>query len=121
MDENYDEEAVDARLGVEEAVMDVADPVGLGKSLVTGLMGALQHPLRLTLAGAKYAAAMASVATNTTERVLGGTPPAGRPPDVKEKRFNDPTWRENAMFHGLLQGYLRSGDLLMELMEMADL
>jgi polyhydroxyalkanoate synthase len=120
MEDRY-QEAVEARLGIEEAVMDVADPVGLGRSLVTGLLGAFAHPLRLTLASAKYAAAMASVATNTTERLLGGTPADTRGPDVKDKRFGDTTWRENAIFHGLMLTYLRSSDLLMDVLEIADL
>jgi len=120
MEEQYNE-AVEARLGIEEAVIDVADPVGLGRSLVTGLLGAFSHPLRLTLSGARYAAAMASVATNTTERLLGATPPPARPPHAKDKRFTDTTWRENAFFHGLMQAYLRSSDLLIEVVETADL
>jgi len=125
MEQHYDmedhDEAVEARLGIEEAVMDVADPVGLGRSLVTGLFGAFSHPLRLTLTSARYAAAMMSVAASTTERLLGSDPPDTRPPHAKDKRFNDTTWRENAFFHGLMQAYLRSTDLLMDVVATANL
>lgn len=114
-------DALQARLGIEEAMIDTVDPVGLVRALGAAAGGALRHPVAMTRASLKFAGATASIAASTAQRALGGDPPATRPPEKKDKRFADPAWSDNALFHAMQQMYLISADSLMELVEIADL
>jgi polyhydroxyalkanoate synthase len=108
-------------LGVAEAAFDTADPVSLGRSYVRAMGRLGVRPLRALPACIRFGAGLGMVATNLATRLVGIELPGVAEPDPRDARFQDPTWRENFAFHGLLQVYLLTGRLVRELVEAARL
>ncbi|MFI5053421.1 MAG: PHA/PHB synthase family protein [Acidimicrobiia bacterium] len=117
----HDSPALGDLLGVAEAAFDTADPVSLVRSYARAMGRAGRRPLRLVPAWFRYGAGLGMVATNLATRLVGIELPGVAEPDPRDARFQDPTWSENILFHGLLQVYLLTARLLRELVESARL
>src|SRR5206468_3362227 len=108
-------------LGVDEAVLDTADPVALGRAFVRALERAALRPLASAPAWLRYGAAMGLATASFPARLVGVRPPDVAAVNPKDMRFRSPVWTENPFFHWLLEAYLLSERLLLELVHSAQL
>jgi polyhydroxyalkanoate synthase len=69
----------------------------------------------------RYGTGLGMAGTNLATRVVGIQLPGVVEPDPRDARFQDPTWSENIVFHGILQAYLLTARLVHELVEAAAL
>ena len=107
--------------GFGDQLLDSVDPVSIGRSYGRALTRAARRPWAAVPALARFAGGMAMVATNVGTRVAGIELPGVVEPDPRDFRFQDPTWRDNLVFHGLLQTYLVTARLVVEMAEAAGL
>jgi polyhydroxyalkanoate synthase len=120
-------EAADARpglddvLGVAEGVLGQADPIALLRSLTRALERAALRPRATIPAVTRYWFRMAGAAIDVTVRTLSAQLHEPVVVDPKDTRFRDPAWAENPLFRGLLEAYLATTKLLLELVEAGDL
>ncbi len=108
-------------LGVTETAIDAADPVSLGRSYVGAMRKAAVRPLHSVPAWLRYGAGLGMAGTNLLTRAVGIRLPGVVEPDPKDARFQDPTWSDNIVFHGLLQVYLLTARLVHDLVDAAGL
>jgi polyhydroxyalkanoate synthase subunit PhaC len=106
-------------LGVTEAAVDTADPVSLGRSFLGALRKAARRPVHSVPVWLRYGAGLGMAGTNLATRAVGIHLPGVIEPDPRDPRFQDPTWSDNILFHGLLQAYLLTARLVQELVEAA--
>jgi polyhydroxyalkanoate synthase len=109
------------RLGITEAPLDRADPVGLGRSLVGAMARAALHPAGLARAFGSYLAGSLAAGTAVLDRTVGRPAAGPLQPGPKDRRFSDPTWTENAWYFALKQLYLLNRRLFEELVDAASL
>jgi polyhydroxyalkanoate synthase len=108
-------------LGVDEAVFDTVDPVSLGRALARALERAALRPWGAAPAWIRYTAAMGLATASAPARLLGIRPPDVAAVNPKDIRFRSPAWTENPFFHWLLEAYLLTERLLLELVHSAQL
>ena len=110
-------DAVLDRLGVAEAFSNTYDPVGLLGSLGRALAGQVRHPLGLPLRLGRHALGLSEAATASALRALGLEAEGPAQVATKDRRFAEPAWSKNAAFYALLQAYLLTRNLLIDLVE----
>jgi polyhydroxyalkanoate synthase len=108
-------------LGVTESAIDTADPVSLGRSYVRALRKAAARPVHSVPVWLRYGAGLGMAGTNLATRAIGVQLPGIVEPDPGDARFQDPTWSENIVFHGIMQAYLLTARLVHELVDAAGL
>jgi poly[(R)-3-hydroxyalkanoate] polymerase subunit PhaC len=108
-------------LGVAEGAFDTADPVSLGRAFARAMERAAVRPWSAAPAALRFGGAMGLVAAAFPARLLGIRVPPVANPDPKDARFRSAAWTDNAFFHTLLESYLLSERLLLELVHAAHL
>ena len=108
-------------LGVAAGAFDTTDPVALARSLGRAGRRVATRPRRAAPAVLRYGFGLGLVGANLLTRAVGVELPGVVEPDPADRRFSDRTWRDNLVFHGILQGYLLTAQLLVELAERAEL
>jgi polyhydroxyalkanoate synthase len=99
----------------------VLDPVTFGEVLAETAAAIVRHPGPALDACARWANGMARAGCATLSRTLGADVPGPSHPGSRDRRFVDPTWEGNPLYFGLLQGYLLSAQLLLDLVGAAEL
>ena len=95
------------------------DPLALGEAGVQLVAGLARNPAGVMQAFGSYASGLAAATSAGVARALGTDAPGPVEPDRKDKRFNDPAWRENPGYFWLQQSYLLFGRLAQDLVEAA--
>jgi polyhydroxyalkanoate synthase len=108
-------------LGVAAGAFDTTDPVALARNYLRATRRVAVRPHRAIPAALRFGAGLGLVATNLATRVVGVELPRVIEPDPADRRFSDPTWHDNLVFHGLLQAYLLTAQLIIEVAESARL
>ena len=113
--------SVQDELGVAEGLLDNADPVAIMRSLRHALTRAARRPQATVPAFARFGARLVTGSLDVAVRTLGSR--LQDPVEVpgKDARFRDPAWAQNPMFRVLLEWYLATTKLLLELVEAGDL
>ncbi len=114
-------EPLEDRLGIAETALNRADPVSLVRSLGGAVIATARRPRRALPLVARLGVGLSAVGLNTMERLLGGKAPGPFTVDPKDKRFTDPAWESNAVFHGLLQTHLATVEFVRQFVDAADL
>jgi polyhydroxyalkanoate synthase len=120
-DEQRDPSALGELLGIAAGAFDTTDPVNLARNYLRATRTVVVRPRRAVPAALRFGAGLGLVATNLATRVVGVELPGVIEPDPSDRRFADPTWRDNLLFHGLLQTYLLTAQLIVEVAEAARL
>jgi polyhydroxyalkanoate synthase len=110
--------AEDDRLGAAEGPLSNLDPVSFGRSLAGAALAAAKHPIGVMSATGRFAIGSAAALQAAIERV-GGRPSNG--PMQPDKRFGDRAYVENPFYFLLAQQYLLSRQLVIELLDVAEL
>ena len=113
--------ALDDALGVFEAAFDTTDPVALGRSFLGAMARAARHPVKAAPAWARFGFGLGVVGIDTGARMFGVHLPGASRVESKDARFTSPAWRDNFLYHGLLESYLVTVRLLRELVHAARL
>jgi poly[(R)-3-hydroxyalkanoate] polymerase subunit PhaC len=108
-------------LGAVEGAFDTADPVALGRAFFRAMERAALRPWRAAPAWLRYGAAMGLAGASLPARMIGVRPPDIAAVDPRDGRFRSPAWNDNALFHFLLETYLLTERLLLELVHAANL
>jgi len=120
-DDQRDQSALGELLGIAAGAFDTTDPVNLARNYLRATRKVAVRPRRAVPAALRFGAGLGLVATNLATRVVGVELPGVIEPDPGDRRFADPTWRDNLLFHGLLQTYLLAAQLIVEVAEAARL
>jgi len=120
-DEREGSHALGELLGIAAGAFDTTDPVNLARNYLRATRKVAVRPRRAVPAALRYGAGLGLVATNLATRLVGVELPGVIEPDPAVRRFADPTWRDNLLFHGLLQTYLLTAQLIVEVAEAARL
>ena len=120
-DDQRDQSALGELLGIAAGAFDTTDPVNLARNYLRATRKVVVRPRRAVPAALRFGAGLGLVATNLATRVVGVELPGVIEPDPGDRRFADPTWRDNLVFHGLLQTYLLAAQLIVEVAEAARL
>jgi polyhydroxyalkanoate synthase len=98
-----------------------ADPAGLARAFWEALSGGLGQPLPSGLAVGQWTSDLASAWWAAFVRAIGGKETGPLSVQQGDRRFEDPTWRENPFFFLILQSYLATNRLLDELVHIPEL
>jgi polyhydroxyalkanoate synthase subunit PhaC len=110
--------AVLERLGAAASLPGAnADPIGLMGALGLSLWRAAAEPATVARIAAGYMARLATAGIASTARAVGSSAAGPAHPDPKDRRFSEPAWQDNAGFYALMQYYLLSRKLLLDLVE----
>jgi polyhydroxyalkanoate synthase len=120
-DETYSGGSLGDALGAVEGAFDTADPVALGRALFRAMERAALRPWRAAPAWLRYGAAMGLVGASLPARLIGVRPPDIAAVDPRDGRFRSPAWNDNALFHFMLETYLLTERLVLELVHSAEL
>ena len=113
--------SVQDQLGVAEGLLDGADPIAIMRSLRHALTRVALRPQATIPAFARFGARLATAGVDVAVRTLGSRLAEPVAVEAKDSRFRDPAWAQNPMFRLLLEWYLATTKLLLELVEGADL
>lgn len=108
-------------LAPEGALVSDLDSLDLGGTLGRAAFAAAGRPLRLAGAGLGFGARLAQAAVQTAASAVGVNAAPVIEPAPGDRRFTDPSWRENPLYSWYLQRYLLFGELVEDLVETADL
>jgi polyhydroxyalkanoate synthase len=106
------------RLGVAESLMQRLDTMSLVTSLGQALASTRRRPVAATRHLAGFGKRVITAGLATAARSIGQQVPGPAVLAPKDKRFADPVWTENPAYFGLLQMYLLSRQLLLDLVEL---
>jgi polyhydroxyalkanoate synthase len=93
-------------LAPESSLFEDLDAAGFGGALAKVLRSGLSHPLVPGEVAMRLAADLARVPLVTTAAWLGRPVEPPVPVDAKDRRFADPAWTDNPLFHGVRLSYL---------------
>ncbi|MFN2557768.1 MAG: PHA/PHB synthase family protein [Nitriliruptorales bacterium] len=108
-------------LAPEAGLVADVDPVLIGNAILKTTRGAVQNPLGVLDATARWATGLASAGVATLLRTIGRDAQGPLSPDDDDARFEDPAWKSNPFFFWRLQRYLVASRLLRDLVDAADL
>ena len=97
------------------------DVAGFNRALTLAARGVAANPTAATSAAITYAARLAQVPVAAVSRWLGAGDLAPVELDPRDRRFADPTWRDNPAFYALRLVYEVTCRLLDDLVEAAEL
>lgn len=115
------ERSIHDTLGVVDATFDATDPVALARSFVTALQRAALHPGASGPALLRFGAGLALAGAGLGARLVGVCLPEAATADPRDGRSRSRAWGENPFFHALLESYLLTERLLVELVNAAGL
>jgi len=118
---DVDQSAVGDLLGVAEEPMQSADPVGLGRSLMTAMLGAARRPSVPLQATAKLVGGLVQASAAVSARMVGARSAGPVAPDARDRRFEDRAWSDNGVFFGIMQSYLLVDRWFTELVERSEI
>ena len=104
-----------------DAVLDRVDGAGLNRALLREAGGLARHPFATARAVGRFASGSVVATAKATARAVGSKTEGPLPLPAKDRRFNDPAWRENAVFFALLQQHLLRERLARDLVEASGL
>jgi polyhydroxyalkanoate synthase len=110
--------AVLDRLGVAEGVLQRFDTMALATSLGRALAASSLRPFGSTRHLARFGQRLVSAGLATAARSVGLDVAGPMAPSPKDRRFGEVAWSQNAAFYGLMQLYLSSRELLLDLTEL---
>lgn len=108
-------------LAPEVGIVADIDPVLIGNSILKTTRGAVQNPLGVLDATARYVMGLVSASIATLLRTIGRDAPGPLSPDEDDSRFEDPAWKSNPFFFWRMQRYLVASRLLHDLVDAANL
>jgi polyhydroxyalkanoate synthase len=101
--------------------LDAVDPLRLGRALAEESRALARRPLRTAGALGRYASGTMLATGAAVSRALGGNAEGPLAVSAKDRRFNEPTWQQNAFFYRILQQHLLREQLLGDLLAVAEL
>ncbi len=104
-------------IGLEADLLAKVDPLGFGESVGRLVTGLARNPLGALQAAGSLVSGLAAASSAATSRALGNDSPAPIEVSKKDRRFADPTWRENPAYFMLQQSYLLFGRFVHDLVE----
>lgn len=113
--------SLDDALGAVEGAFDTTDPIALGRALTRAMERAALRPWSLAPAWLRFGAGMSVVVAGFAARLFGVRLPDAAHTDPKDSRFRSAAWNDNLFFHALLESYLLTERLLLELVHAAHL
>jgi polyhydroxyalkanoate synthase len=93
-------------LAPESGLFEDMDAAGFGAALAEVAKAGVAHPLVPGQVAMRFAADLARVPLVTASAWLGRPVAPPVPVDAKDRRFADPAWTANPLFHGLRLSYL---------------
>jgi polyhydroxyalkanoate synthase len=108
-------------LAPEGAMVGDMDSLDLAGTLGRAALAAAGRPFEVVSAGVSFGTRLAQAAAQTAISAAGMEAPPVVEPARGDRRFTDPTWRENPLFSWYLQRYLLFGELVDSLVEVAGL
>jgi polyhydroxyalkanoate synthase len=113
--------SVQDELGVAEGALDSVDPIAIMRSLRHALARAALRPQATLPAFARFGVRLVTGGIDVAVRTLGSRLEDPVAVEGKDARFRDPAWARNPLFRVLLEWYLATTKLLLELVEAGDL
>jgi polyhydroxyalkanoate synthase subunit PhaC len=107
--------------GAAEALLSSADPLALNRSLAEAWFQATLRPRHVSRATQGFAGRVAAIARAAVAKAAGSDEPGPLSPTRGDRRFDDDAWSDNAIFFTVLQSYLASERLLIDLVDAAEL
>ena len=114
-------EALMDLLGVAEDPAASLDPVSFGRSLMRVGPALLAHPIAVASAQYRLAVGSAAALNATAARMVGRPAPTPVAPRPDDRRFADPAFSDNPLYFWILQQYLLGNQLIIELLDAAEL
>lgn len=108
-------------LGVAEEVLGLVDPIAFARAVLATLARAASHPLDVAGAGANLAFGAVAAVPATVGRAVGIDLDGPLQPAPRDRRFADPAWAQNPVFHGILQSFLLHEQFVHDLVDAAHL
>ena len=108
-------------IGIAENVTTTADPAGLMRALAQASVMTLKNPAGVVAANARLAWGSVGALRATAERSIGRDRSGPIAISRSDKRFADPSFRDNPVYFLLAQEYLLFSQLVSELLDIADL
>ncbi len=110
-----------AEILAPETGLAAIDPVSFGKALTRFGTEVARRPLPTIAAVARCGTGLGLTGLAAAGRAVGLKTPGPLPPAVKDKRFADKAWEENAAFFATGQAYRLVGRLVDDLVALAEL
>ena len=104
-----------------EGALGTLDPVSFGKALTKFGSEIARRPVPTLKALSKVGSGLALTGFAAAGRAVGLKTPGPTPGAAGDKRFSDPAWETNAYYFATLQGYRLFGQLIEDLLEVAEL
>jgi polyhydroxyalkanoate synthase subunit PhaC len=108
-------------LAPESSLFEDLDAAGFGGALAKVLRSGVSHPLAPGQVALRLAADLARVPMVTAASWLGRPVEPPVPVDAKDRRFADPAWTGNPLFHGVRLSYLAACRAARDMVAAADL
>ena len=115
------DDPVGDRMGVAEGPLNAVDPVSFGRTLLGTLPSLAKNPLGVASAAARWGVGAAAATMAAIERLTGTKADGPMAPAKGDKRFDDPAFQDNPLYFLLAQQYLLGRQLVVELLEVAEL
>lgn len=103
----------------EGGLMDM-DAVGFGGALFELWSSYVRDPWPALTATLRYGTGLAGLVMTGAARALGSARPGPIEPAADDRRFTDPAWEQNPWFFGVKGRYLLWAELMLELVERAN-
>ncbi|WP_020107816.1 alpha/beta hydrolase [Nocardia sp. 348MFTsu5.1] len=100
---------------VQKKFASTVDPIGWGPATASVAGRAVKNPKALATASTTYAGRLARIPLAAARVFNDDDPNPPLPIDLRDKRFADPAWRENAAFFALCQSYFATRALVDDL------
>lgn len=108
-------------LAPESGILGQADPIDLAGTLGRAALAAAAHPVEVMAAGARFGANLLRAVARAAALTVGVDSDPVVEPQPGDRRFTDPTWRDNPLYLWYLQRHLLFERLTAELVEAAHL
>jgi len=102
----------------DDPIQDV-DPLGFGEAWAKTATAALQNSEGVARAWTRYLDGLMQASAAAAARARGEEAPGPAQPGRRDRRFGDPAWEENPALFALLQGYLLSGRLVADVLDVS--
>src|SRR5262249_53744495 len=106
------------RMTPDDPIQDV-DPLGFGEAWAKTATAALQNSEGVARAWTRYLHGLMPASAAAAARARGEEAPGPAQPGRRDRRFGDPAWEENPALFALLQGYLLSGRLVADVLDVS--
>jgi polyhydroxyalkanoate synthase subunit PhaC len=107
--------------GLAGRLLDAVDPVRFGRALAEESLALARRPVRTAGAMSRFLSGSLVATGTAVARAMGGSAEGPMAVPSKDRRFNEPTWQQNAYFYRLLQQHLLREQLYRDLLGIAEL